>query len=223
MIKKYMVTFLLGLFVSTFSVGAEATWKIEAVRLGNSEDEIYGVAPQIENKDKSEVISNLNDTLQINVVYRLEAAKRAVEPAKLEKTQFQTQYEIPYNTDRYISVVQQYYVFTGGAHGNTTYDIGTYDLRDGSILTLKDIFGPKVNYSKVLTRIVRKQIKEQGKSDRYIYFKEVDPEVQFYLTSEGLVLLYPPYGIAPYVEGTIRFMIPWSEIRDKMNPDFHLE
>ena len=221
--KKAIFSLLLGAAVLIFSAGAEAAWKVNSLDFIHPNEKVSGLIPQIENEDQSEKLSNLNDTFQINVERHLEEAMKAADPERPDHFQFQTKYEIPYNTDRYISVIQQYYAFTGGAHGNTFYDIGTYDMKKGTVVTLNDVFAPKVNYSKLLTRIVRKQIKEQGKSDQYRYFKVVEPDVQFYLSPEGLVILYPPYGIAPYVEGTIRFVIPWEEIRSKLNPDFDIE
>lgn len=222
--KRKLKMMLLAGAMLMLPLSAEGAVQIETSQIGNDEEMICAKIPQIENEGQAEVISNLNDTFRMNVAARLEPFEYDLGTIpNADRHNFIGEYEIPYNSDRYLSVVQSYYIFSGGAHGNTYYDTGTYDLQTGEKITLDDVFAPQVDYSKLLTQIVREEIKGRGKSDHYIFFERVDPEVQFYLTEEGIVLLYPPYAIAPYVEGTIRFTIPWMKIQGSLHPDFKLQ
>lgn len=222
--KRKLKLMLLAGAMMMLPFSAEGAVEIETSQIGNDQEMIYVKIPQIENKDQVEVISNLNDTFRIHVAARQEPFEYDLGSIpNSDRFEFIGDYEIPYNSDHYLSVVQSYYIYSGGAHGNTYYDTGTYNLQTGEKLTLDDIFAPQVDYSKILTQIVREEIKNRGKADHYIFFERVDPEVQFYLTEEGLVLLYPPYAVAPYVEGTIKFTIPWMKIQSSLNPDFKLQ
>lgn len=227
--KRRLKLLLLAGTIWMLPLSAEGAVEIETSHIGNNEDIFFVKIPQIENKDQVEIISNLNDTFRMNVASRLESFEHDLESAPdLDIFDFLGEYEVPYNSDRYLSVVQSYYLFSADALENTYYDIGTYDLQTGRKITLHDIFAPQVDSSKLLTQIVREEIKAKGKTDYYIFFERVDPEVQFYLTEEGLVLLYPPHVIAPpaissYEEGTIRFTILWMKIQSSLHPDFKLQ
>lgn len=222
--KRKLKLMLLAGAMMILPFSAEGAVQIETTQIGNEDENICVKIPQIENKDQVEVISNLNDTFRIHVATRLEPFEYDLGTIPGSgKYDFLGAYEIPYNSDHYLSVVQSYYIFSGGAHGNTYYDTGTYDLQTGDLITLDEIFAPQVDYTKILTQIVREEIKQRGKTDHYIFFERVDPSVQFYLTEEGLVLLYPPYAIAPYVEGTIKFTIPWMKIQSSLNSNFKLQ
>ena len=51
---------------------------------------------------------------------------------------------------------------------------------------------------------------------------EVNGTENFYITDNAdLVIVYPPYAVAPYAAGTIEFIIPVSQVADIFN--FKLE
>ena len=62
------------------------------------------------------------------------------------------------------------------------------------------------------------------KEEEYILAEkvEVNGTENFYITDNAdLVIVYPPYAVAPYAAGTIEFIIPVSQVADIFN--FKLE
>ena len=59
-----------------------------------------------------------------------------------------------------------------------------------------------------------------GKKEAYQFFKKVDSDTKMYFSSEGLVLLFSPYEVAPRVEGTVRITIPWQELKNILKEEF---
>ncbi|NOR86960.1 MAG: DUF4163 domain-containing protein, partial [Bacteroidales bacterium] len=48
--------------------------------------------------------------------------------------------DVVFHGDNYLSILNEYYEYTGGAHGNTTRNYFTFDLKNNSILTAQDLF-----------------------------------------------------------------------------------
>lgn len=112
--------------------------------------------------------------------------------------------------------------YLGGAHPNTYLDTLNVDLRNGRLLTLSDMFKSGSDYLTRLNTIVARQVAESQQLKGYFNKVEVDGTENFYITDNAeLVLVYPPYAIAPYAAGTIEFIIPVSQVADIFN--FKLE
>ncbi len=109
------------------------------------------------------------------------------------------------------------YAFTGGAHGMQTREYTVVNLKNGKIVTLKDLF--RTGFEEVLTEILtRKAMKaggiEQGHSlkDAGYFVEEIAPNTNFYLTPGGIGFFYNHYEIAPYSYGPENFFISFDEL-----------
>lgn len=136
-----------------------------------------------------------------------------------EKFDFRSNYEIAYNDFEILSIVQWYYVYSGGAHGNTYFKTVTYNIETGKFLEMKDLFKEGVDYQTLLTDLVKGEIEARGDKAQGFYFEKVDDHTLFYLTKSGLVMLFSPYSIAPYVAGDVRVHIPWWKIQDQLKEE----
>ncbi len=123
------------------------------------------------------------------------------------------EFDILYNKNDILSIILSVYEYLGGAHGNTIYSPGTWDLKSGKKLTIHDIFkNPKIDEN--IIKEVERQVEENKKAGNNIYFddvaslirKEYNPD-NYNLTPKGLQILYPVYTIAPYVAGPQYFII----------------
>ena len=139
-------------------------------------------------------------------------------PLTDDKFNFLTFYEVPYNDFNYLSVVQSFYIYSGGAHGNTTYNTLTYNTETGTDVGFKDLFKEGTDYKALLTTLVKEELAARGEKATGFTFQQVDDTTQFYLTPSGLVLLFPHYKIAPYSAGEIRVHIPWWKLYEQVNP-----
>ena len=122
-------------------------------------------------------------------------------------------YELTYNKNCILSYYMDEYLYTGGAHGNTTRKSQTFNLKTGRLLTLQDFF--KDDYRKIVIPEIKRQaqiMQQQG-----ILFENYNELIMqnfnqnsFYLTDDGIVIYYQQYEIAPYSSGIITFTIPYS-------------
>jgi hypothetical protein len=125
-------------------------------------------------------------------------------------------YEVPYNQNDFLSIFNDTYEFTGGAHGNTVRRADTWSLVMGRRLALSDFFINNTYQGIILGNIIE-QINEQLSKGNNIYFDDYKKNVfkyyderNFYLTPEGFAVYFPLYSIAPYSSGLVTFVIPYS-------------
>ena len=102
---------------------------------------------------------------------------------------------------------------TGGAHGNTVRASDTWNLNVSRRLRLSGLFCRPDDYQELIFPKIREQIAENPE----IYFDNYEQlivenfqESNFYTTSEGIVIYYQQYDIAPYSSGIREFLIPYS-------------
>ncbi|MBN7772351.1 DUF3298 and DUF4163 domain-containing protein [Clostridium aminobutyricum] len=126
-------------------------------------------------------------------------------------------FDITYNQNCTVSLYSDRYEYTGGAHGNTVRTSETWDLQSGSHMTLKQLVNAPEGYRKYILNLINNQINEQISKEQYYYFEnyqentaEYFDENNFYLTTEGIVIYYPLYSIAPYSSGIVEFTILYA-------------
>lgn len=116
------------------------------------------------------------------------------------------------------------------ASSETVVRYETIDLGTGRELVLSDLFKDD-GYSKVLSGIVKAQMKEQMKKDgSKSYFLdeleknfEIGKDQPFYIESGKLVLVFNQGTVAPYSMGTCTFEIPTKEIQGSLAQQTYLK
>ena len=119
-------------------------------------------------------------------------------------------------TNDIASFYQQEYLYTGGANGQTTRIGQTINTLTGEVKHLCDFLQNKKNCETCIKNNIIKQIKTSD--DPSIYFDNYPKLVEetfhpqnFYLTSEGVVVFFALYDIAPHSTGIPTFLIPYSQ------------
>lgn len=129
-------------------------------------------------------------------------------------------FRITYLASCIISLTTDTYEYTGGAHGNTFRNSQTFNLQKGYTINLSHLVHCIPDYkSYLLQNIIEKAAKEPD-----AYFEEYEKLIttnfdknNFYCTTQGIVLYFQQYGIAPYVYGIKEFEIPYSSC--VLNPE----
>lgn len=121
------------------------------------------------------------------------------------------QTNITYNQSPIISLYQDEYTFTGGAHGSTIRTSQNWNLAYQNQFTLSDIYPNDPNYILFILQEIVKQIPEKGADfyfDDYccLVLETFNPQ-HFYLTPHSLVIYFQQYDIAPYSTGIPTFEI----------------
>lgn len=130
---------------------------------------------------------------------------------------FQSDFKITYNWGCTTSLYFDDYTFLGGAHGSTLRTSQTWDFRTGCRLTLRNFFPHSPYFLNTIFQSIEGQIAARLKDSPSSYFEDYGqllrktfyPE-NFYLTTEGIVIYYQHYDIAPYATGITEFLLPFS-------------
>jgi hypothetical protein len=131
---------------------------------------------------------------------------------------FETGYQDEFNSSDFISIVMSHYQFTGGAHGNY-FALGyNIQLKDGKVLSLKDII--KEDSFDLLVFECEQAILEKYEANTLMEAGLFEDEIEllddqdFYITHGMLILQFDPYEIGPWVMGEITAEIPFEKIKD---------
>lgn len=118
------------------------------------------------------------------------------------------------------------FVDTLGAHPNTFYRTFTFDLTTGKELAITDLFLPRSNYLTRLSAIAQFELaKSLGESADTEYIAQgTEPDAlnfqTFVIDAGTLVLLFPPYQVAPYAAGPQSVTIPLAQLADILEPSY---
>ena len=127
---------------------------------------------------------------------------------------------------RTASYVFTIFVDTLGAHPNAFYRTFTFDLATGAELKIDDLFLPRANYLTRLSAIAEFELgKALGEFADPEYIRQgVTPEAinfqSFAIDGANLVLIFPPYQVAPYAAGTQTVSIPLAQLAEILKPEY---
>lgn len=133
--------------------------------------------------------------------------------------------EVIHADPQVLSVELLLYSFTGGAHPNTFAALESFDLATGEPLALEDLVaagsGPRLDALGERHFREEREIPETESLEEAGFWFEDDrfrlPD-NFAVTGEGLVFVFNPYEVAPYVFGPTRITLPWAELRGLLVP-----
>lgn len=132
-------------------------------------------------------------------------------------------YEVIHADNQIISLLFKNYAFTGGAHGNTASKVFNYDLKNGQMLRLADLFQSDSNYLKVISDYCIAKIKARNISDDDWIRNGAGPKQENYgnwnITPQGLMITFDAYQVAAYAAGPQEVVIPYSALKQVIRQD----
>ncbi len=126
--------------------------------------------------------------------------------------------ELTYEDAAVVTIKIDSYIFTGGAHGQSTTRFLNFDKKKGVQIETSDLFeeDPKLlTYAE--TKFRNQEHIPEGTSinstgfmfeNNYFYLPE-----NIGYTKEGIQLLYEQYEVASYAEGPIVLLLPYAEVK----------
>ena len=140
-------------------------------------------------------------------------------------------YKIELAQDDMVSVsfsVSSYY--QGAAHPNSFSEVINYDLKNGKQLKLADLFKPGAKYLQAISSYCIDDLKKQsnakgadGMLDESSIKTGAAPTPKNYqswtITRKGLGINFDAYQVGPYAAGPQFVTVPYSVIKDLINPD----
>lgn len=112
--------------------------------------------------------------------------------------------------------------FTAGAAHPGLYSLTVnYDLGQGRQLALSDLFLPNSNYLETISNTCIAELKKQPYSDSF-FLDGAKPTPENYrnwnLTTDGLMITFDEYQVAPYAAGPQTVVVPYSELMGVIDP-----
>ncbi len=110
----------------------------------------------------------------------------------------------------------------GAAHPNHPIRTVTVQRTPLIPLSLEDLFLPESRYLEHLSQYAIASLSKQLADDPHQVTGGAGPESEnfahFNVTDAGLLLTFPEYQVACYAAGPQYVTVPWSEIRESLNP-----
>ncbi len=119
-------------------------------------------------------------------------------------------------TSTHISLYTETYSYSGGAHGHIAASAQTWDLRQGVLLTLSDLFRPGYAWEGKILSAISAEARKRARQKASEYYSDLPKRIRtyfdphrFYVTNSALYIFYPLYSLAPYETGIPIFSIPF--------------
>lgn len=119
-----------------------------------------------------------------------------------------------------LSIKLQFSTYAAGAaHPYSYVRTINFDLKDGLILNLDDVFKPGSNYLEFLSNFCKKEIL---KRDIGLFDEGVLPTAENFrswsLSSQGLWIEFDPYQVSAYAAGPQTIIIPYDQMDSLLDP-----
>ncbi|MBO4898061.1 MAG: DUF4163 domain-containing protein [Clostridia bacterium] len=139
----------------------------------------------------------------------IDAADADIIPEDARQITYEMDYDITLDRNNLLSIVEYYYMYTGGAHPNSHMVGKVYNLNDGSKIALTDILNTEaVDLDAIIAEGITKYF--DGDTTYASLAVEEKENAGYYLTDDSLVIFYVPYQIASYAAGYPTFEVPFS-------------
>jgi hypothetical protein len=174
-------------------------------------------------------LTKLNQALRQFIMKEVGGFKKDFRPPEermlSSESTFDARYQVEYATSDMVSVsfvINTY--FEGAVHGNYNEISFNYDLNQGRSLGLADLFKPNSNYLKIISDYAIKSLRKEFAPDPDLEWiqRGAGPEEKNYeswnLTRKGLEVTFNPYQVASYAEGPHTVVVPYSLLKDVIDP-----
>ncbi len=131
-------------------------------------------------------------------------------------------WEEKYSKNDFLSIVEEKYEYTGGAHGKTVRIPKNIDISRGSEIKLKDLFSDS-GYENTLNRMIDEMIKEHSEEYKDLWEKpeiKTSHQTDFYIKDGKIVIFFQPYDLSYYARGFVEFPLPLDELSGYMKEEY---
>lgn len=129
----------------------------------------------------------------------------------------QAKYSVVKYSEKVSNVIFHGYLYTGGAHGMPIIRTFIFDVSSGQRLTLADLFQSGTDYLGAMSDFSAAEIARRDVSDPDWIKSGTEPKPEnyqeYYLTREGLMVIFPPYQVAAYAAGPQEVLIPFDRLK----------
>lgn len=129
-------------------------------------------------------------------------------------------------TEPYVNLIFLHSFYGGGAHPIYGYSTNCYDMRDGELIELEDIFSNFDKNKGELQTLLQAEVEGTLHSPELIkldsWYNENTGKYQhtFTITNEGIQFLFGNYEIGAYVEGMPIITLKYRDIKQYLSEEF---
>jgi hypothetical protein len=140
---------------------------------------------------------------------------------------------------RYVSIVRDEYMDTGGAHPNSDVDTILWDTAAKKRISIRPFFTETADNGPTMTAMrkavtaslnIEKKKRDTSETATAEWYKGLEPKLLKIGAvtlapsteagkSSGLTFHYPPYAVGPYVEGQYVAFVPWETLKPYLTPE----
>ena len=128
-----------------------------------------------------------------------------------------------YNNNGYLVLDVGSYMYTGGAHGLEGRSMICFDMTQKKEMQLTDIISiDSVSLQKLVEKNFRTMsgLKASQPLNEILFENKLPANDNFYFTNKGIGFVYQPYEVAAYAMGMIYVFIPYTDVKQYLNPQF---
>lgn len=169
------------------------------------------------------------DTLNSRFAQRLDdaiaefdALAHETEGETSAKYTFDAVQNVKYNKNDFISIVEERYVYLGGAHGNTMWYPSNIDTLQSKTVALGDLF-ENDGYKETINRLINERLEENPDEYKDLWAKPElwqSHQTDFYITDKSLVIFFPPYELSYYARGFVEFELPLEKLEGYLKEEY---
>jgi hypothetical protein len=116
--------------------------------------------------------------------------------------------------------------YQGAAHPNSYTEVLNYDLKNGKLLKLSDLFKPDAKFIQAIATYCIGDLKKQA-NDKGLTNEEIEKGAaaspknyqSWTITRRGLGINFDSYQVGPYAAGPQFVLVPYSALKDLINPE----
>ncbi len=187
----------------------------------NDSEIVSNINKQFEEKSKEFIEESKNGETAKNAL----AAYNAANGNTFSPFTMQQSYEVTYNKNNILSVVNNYIEETGNDLPEYSKQAFTYDMKTGNMLAITDI----LNISEEeINNIVTENFTNIINASPEAYYDDAATTLSdnleylnYYLTDNGIVFYFQPYIISPYETSYPQFTLTYNDNPDIFQPVYH--
>lgn len=197
--------------------------------------------PQIKNSHITGSLTKFNNIIDNYVKEKINIFKFNYNKALKESNyilpgpwRFKIRSDVYLNTSKKISVLFSGDVFMAATHSQQFYSSYNFDFGKGRELELKDLFKNHSNYLDIISKYCIDKLSQKfiQQETRQSYKSEVLDNIEigasakeenyrcFYMTSDGIVIVFHPYQVAAYAAGAQKVLIPYKILNTILLPEY---
>ncbi|RRJ63206.1 DUF3298/DUF4163 domain-containing protein [Paenibacillus oralis] len=119
-------------------------------------------------------------------------------------------YDVTYNQNGVLSILEETYAYTGGAHGMSYREGLTFRLSDGKLLTLDELLRANPNYRTIVDPAIKGKLEQT--EGYFSNFKTIGPNPSYYVKDKGVYIFFQLYEYLPYVFGFPEYYFPFTQL-----------